>query len=772
MDKNLTEKQPVSKIGELLIKEGLVKKKDVEKALEIQKKEIEEAGHPLGTLLVKNGLISEDQLQGLLDHPYLRKHVGKLAIQKGLVDEKQMEECLKNRKPNELIGDALIREGLATADDVKGLLMQQAGGTQLGQLALKSDMICEEDLNNILNRKRCQRTLGEILCDLNIITPIDLNRILKKYNMHQRLGDILVRQQIINEQQFKEALYEQKHRAEYLGNILTKKNFITPEQLYAALSRQYNIEFRKLDGFDLSQSQINTLSALIGKNYATKNRILPLSCEKNRLTLAVSDVDSLQSVYDLSFMYSQFRIDCVLITDEKFKAIFETLYGERLMDTETVDEIKDVEDVEDVVIDIEDADTKKARSDIYGISDMQVQELVNHIIRYGLMKNASDIHIEQDRSDVKVRYRIDGMLQTFTQPPLDTKLRDTIREVISRIKIMSNLDIAEKRLPQDGAFRITYSDKTKNDKVHIDFRVAVCPAIIGENITIRILDSRKANKGLDNLGLSEHILKPLKELLKSPAGMVLLTGPTGSGKTSTLYGALQFIYDPGLKIITAEDPIEYSIPGIMQTQVNTKINLTFSRLLRSFLRLDPDIILIGEMRDSETASIGFDAVQTGHLLLSTLHTTDATNVISRFHGLNIEPNQVASGLMGALAQRLVRRICPSCRSEYIPTEEEWSLLFKDYPSDLTFYKAEGCELCDYTGYNGRTLVSEFFVMNKKISPALIKGAEEKEIRRMAIEGGMKTMLDDCILKLNQTTLSEIIRVMPHEMIKEFKSKTS
>jgi len=363
---------------------------------------------------------------------------------------------------------------------------------------------------------------------------------------------------------------------------------------------------------------------------------------------------------------------------------------------------------------------------MYGISDMQVQELVNHIIKYGLMKNASDIHIEQDRSDVKVRYRIDGVLQTFTEPWLDTKLRDSIGEIISRIKIISNLDIAEKRMPQDGAFRINYSDKTKFNKVPVDFRVAVCPAIVGENITIRILDPRKANKGIDNLGLSKHILKPLKELLKSPAGMVLLTGPTGSGKTSTLYGALQFIYDPGLKIITAEDPIEYSIPGIMQTQVNTKINLTFSRLLRSFLRLDPDIILIGEMRDNETANIGFDAVQTGHLLLSTLHTTDSTNVISRLHGLNIERNQIASGLMGVLAQRLIRKICPSCSSEYVPTKKEWGLLFKDYPADLVFYKAEGCELCDYTGYGGRTLISEFFVINKEIALAIIRGTKENE----------------------------------------------
>ena len=362
------------------------------------------------------------------------------------------------------------------------------------------------------------------------------------------------------------------------------------------------------------------------------------------------------------------------------------------------------------------------------------------------------------------------MLQTLRQDWLDEKLLTISGAIISRIKVMSNLDIAERRLPQDGALRITYVDKEKNQEVNIDLRVAVCPAIVGENITIRILDSRTAKVGLDNLGHSKHVLEPFKTLVKSPAGMVLVTGPTGSGKTSTLYGALRFIYNPGIKIVTAEDPIEYSIPGIMQTQIHTKINLTFTRLLRSFLRSDPDVILVGEIRDSETASIGFDAVQTGHLLLSTLHTNDAVGAIHRLRSLNIEHNQIASGLIGVLAQRLLRRICTSCNTKYIPNKEEWSLLFNVYPSDLTFYKAEGCELCDFTGYNGRTLISEFFVMNEDIVRALITDAGEKEIKSIAINGGMKTMLDDAIFKLDQTTLSEIIRIVPHEIIKEFKSR--
>jgi len=771
MDKNANEKPPAPKIGELLVKEGLVKKEDIERALEIQRKETKESELPLGMLLVKNGLITKNQLQRLLDHPYLRKYIGKLAIDKGLINEKQLEECLNKKKPDELIGQVLIKQGYATADDIKGLLNQQMAGTKLGQLALKFDMITQKDLDEVLKRKNNPRVLGEILCSLDLISPIDLTRCLKKYNKQQKIGDILVKQGAITQAQLTEALHEQRHRAEYLGNILLEKKFITLDELYYALSKQSNIEFKKLDQFDFSQNQINILVSFIGLNYAEKNKILPLSREGNRLVLGLSDVANLKIVHELSSLYPYLKIDCVLITDADFKNIFKSLYGKSLKGSDEVEEIQQIEDVDSISVDLEEkTDLREITSEVYGVSDVRAQEVVNYIIRYGILKNASDIHIERDRETARLRYRIDGMLQTLRQDWLDEKLRTITGAIISRIKVMSNLDIAERRLPQDGAFRITYEDKENNKKVDVDLRVAVCPAIVGENITIRILDSRTAKVGLENLGHSNHVLKPFKTLLKSPAGMVLVTGPTGSGKTSTLYGALQFIYNPGIKIVTAEDPIEYSIPGIMQTQIHTKINLSFARLLRSFLRSDPDVILVGEMRDEETANIGFDAVQTGHLLLSTLHTNDAVGAISRLRGLNVDPNQIAAGLMGVLAQRLLRRICTSCSTKYIPTKEEWSLLFNDYPSDFSFYRAIGCELCDFTGYNGRILISEFFVMNEDIVRALITDAGEKEIKHIAINGGMKTMLDDSILKLDQTTLSEIIRIVPHEMIKEFKSR--
>ena len=302
--------------------------------------------------------------------------------------------------------------------------------------------------------------------------------------------------------------------------------------------------------------------------------------------------------------------------------------------------------------------------------------------------------------------------------------------------------------------------------------MATCPAISGENVTIRILDSRKAKVGLENLNHSDEVLAPLKRLFKSSAGMVLVSGPTGSGKSSTLYGALQYIYHPGIKIITAEDPIEYSFPGIMQTQIKPKIGLTFARLLRSFLRLDPDVILVGEIRDNETATIGFDAAQTGHLLLSTIHTNDAVSAVSRLLDLEIEPNQIAASLIGVLAQRLVRRNCQKCAREYRPARHEWRLFFRTYPDHLKFHRGIGCKACGFTGYSGRTVISELFEINRDIALAMSAGASERQLKQIALETGMRTMIDDGLRKLDQTTLSEILRVVPIEMVKEFSQRSS
>ena len=758
------------KIGEILVKEGLVTGDNVKTALKIQKEERKKSDIPLGTLLVQQGFITEEQLKSLLHHPYLRKMVGQMAIDQGLITEDQLTECLKKKKEDENIGHVLIREGYLSDDDLSNLLNKQGGATRIGELALKCDMISQAQLEQVLNDKRNIRTIGEILCDMGIVSPGELNRILSKYDKKQKLGQILVNLKLITPDQLTQVLHEAKQRMDRVGTILVEKKFITIDELYLALSKQYNIKYMKLIDFSPDPRHVEILTRMVSRNYAKKHGVLPLTIEETRLTLAVSDVDKIHITHELSALYPRYTIDCVLINTEKFSKLFTRLYKSSI--TDYSDSNRDharQQHVEALEIDLqEEKDLDEKPLSTYGISDMEAIEVVNFIIKHGISSGASDIHIEQDRNGVKLRYRIDGVLSQVQEEWLEKKLQDMAGAIISRIKVISNLDIAERRLPQDGVFRIRFLDKTTNKKTDLDFRVAVCPAIAGENITIRILDSRKAKVGLENLGHSPHVLGPFRESLKSAAGMVLVSGPTGSGKSSTLYGALIHIHHPGIKIITAEDPIEYSFPGIMQTQINQKINLSFSRLLRSFLRLDPDVILVGEMRDEETAHIGFDAAQTGHLLLSTIHTNDSIAAVSRLMDLNIEPNQIVAGLSGVLAQRLVRSLCSACSEPYIPEEEEWRLLFDTYPTEIRFKRPKGCEHCDFSGYNGRLLVSEFFEMEENIARAIIEGVSESRLKRIARENGMKTMLDDCLMKLDKTTLSEIIRVIPHEMIKDYK----
>lgn len=719
MEKKMTGQQSSLKVGELLRQEGLASEKDIQTALDIQKKEKEDANLTDDQFMLKRKMASRQQLQEIQNHIDYRK-----------------------------------------ARDA--------------DLAYKLDIISQKDFEEIKNRKSMQRSIGEILCDMGMITANDLNYILQKYRKHLKFGEILLRQEYVNETKLNTALREQAHRSDPLGKILVDKKVITNEQLYHALSKQYNIPFKKLDDFVIYDNQVKKLKSIIGYKYAKSNKILPLIYEDNKMTVGFADHEKIPVMHELGHLYTHLKINGIFITEEKFNELFEILYGK------TISTAKDERDKvaggdASSLIDINlDDDITDPRDDktghLYGASTMEAEEVVNFIIKYGVTNNASDIHIEQNRKKPKIRYRIDGILQSLQLTWLEDRLQDMVGAIISRIKVISNLDIAERRIPQDGVFRVNYFDRQTGQNFDLDFRVATCPAIIGENVTMRILDSRNADVGLERLNHSKHVAGPFKKMLRSSAGMLLVSGPTGSGKTSTLYGALKYIYNPGIKIITAEDPIEYSFPDIMQTQVNPKINLTFSKLLRSFLRLDPDVILVGEIRDSETASIGFDAALTGHLLLSTVHTNDSVSAITRLSDLGADYNQIASSLMGVLAQRLVRTTCPVCRKQYEPEKDEWSLLFNSFPDHLTFYKGDGCADCKFSGYKGRTVISELFSIERRIASALNKGEGEKTIKRLALEGGMMTMIDDGIQKLKDTTLEELIRVVPHEMIIEYKSR--
>ncbi len=764
--------QPPLKIGELLVKEGYVRSSDIEKALEIQKEEKEVASQPLGKILVEQGKLSKEQLKSLLEHPCQRKLIGEMALDEGLITKEKLDECVRALKDEEKIGELLVEKGYVDKATISKLLYRQVGSQRIGDLALKYGMINEDDLEEALSVKRSKRTIGGILCDLNFITPNDLNHVLQKYKKQLKFGEILVDLNYITQDQLDTALSEQSNNGAPLGDILLKRRLITVDELLLTLSKQYNIPYEKIEELDIEESKIGPLISIVGQRYAETNLILPLRQEGNLLTLAISDPEKSKALQELKTVYSHLHMRCVLITREKFEALFKLLYGESLEDSIASNVATSrPESMDSFKINLsEDMDARDGQTAAYAMSSMEVEQVVNYIIKYGIMNDASDIHIEQDRGGAKIRFRIDGMLQRLREKTFDEKLNEMANSIISRIKVVSNMDIAERRVPQDGVFRVSYFDKDRSRDVDLDFRVATCPAIVGENVTIRILDSRKAKVGLENLNHSRHVLEPFMRLLKSSAGMVLVSGPTGSGKSSTLYGALQYIYNPSIKIITAEDPIEYSFPGIMQTQAHQKIGLTFAKLLRSFLRLDPDVILVGEMRDEETSQIGFDAAQTGHLLLSTIHTNDAVAAISRLSDLNIDKSQMSSSLLGVLSQRLCRQICYNCMVSCTPEEEEWRTLFNTYPDHLSFYKGEGCEECGFTGYKGRVLISELFEITRDVSMAINRGASEREIKQIAFEGGMKTLVEDGIQKLHQTTLSEVIRVVPHEMIKDFKSR--
>jgi len=758
------------RVGELLLKEGFITKEDLQRALAIQARDEAQAQLPMGELMVQRGLISKEQLRTLLQHPDLRRHLGSLLVDEGLLNPGQLLEALKEKRPNEFLGSVLVRRNFLKRRVLEDFLVRQQEGIHIGELAFRLNMINRRDLDKALGAKRMPRTIGEILCDLELISSENLHYILKKYNKQVKLGEILLKLGRISEGDFQAALQEQVQTDETLGQVLVKKELITVDQLYDALSRQHNITFRRLEDFTFVADQKRSLIRIVGEKFAQRNWILPLALQDNRLLLALSRPRSLRALSELRPMFPELTMQPIFITEEKFVELATALYGRAIPGAIRPDSAAGGQDPHLVEIDLQAVEGPERQVSMYAGSDMMVEQVVDYIIKHGIISGASDIHLEQDRDRTLLRYRLDGVCQEHMPAWLNEKLQEMPGAIISRIKVMSNLDIAERRLPQDGVFRINYLDRASNKRFDLDFRVATCPAIVGENVTIRILDSRKAKVGLENLNHSENVLNPLKRLFSSAAGMVLVSGPTGSGKSSTLYGALQYIYNPGIKIITAEDPIEYSFPGIMQTQVKPKIGLTFSRLLRSFLRLDPDVILVGEVRDPETASIAFDAAQTGHLLLSTIHTNDAVSAVSRLLDLAIEPNQIAASLIGVLAQRLVRRNCSKCSRPYRPSRSEWRLFFREYPEHLEFHRGIGCKACGFSGYAGRTLISELFEVNRDIALAISTGVNEKQLKQVAFESGMKTMIDDGLTKLHQTTLSEIIRAVPIEMIKDFTAR--
>ncbi|HEX8070503.1 MAG TPA: type IV-A pilus assembly ATPase PilB [Pyrinomonadaceae bacterium] len=595
--------------------------------------------------------------------------------------------------------------------------------------------------------------------------------------MSAKLGEILVRENLLTPEQLREALDYQRQHGGRLGYNLVKLGLVSDDMVTAVLSRQYGVPSVNLDMFDVDAAVIR----LIPREVAEKYSVLPLSRVGATLTLAMVDPTNVFAMDDIKFM-TGLNIEPVVVSEAGVQEAIERYYaGTREIELAGTVEVAlpganghngngngfhlapetvslnhldfDEEAAKGVEV-VEEDDEIDVSSLARMSEDAPVVRLVNVLLVDALGRGASDIHIEPYEKELRIRFRIDGVLYDVMHPPM--RLRDAL---ISRLKIMSKLDISEKRLPQDGRIKIKLRHEGRSRE--LDFRVSTLPTLFGEKVVLRILDKEKLMLDMTKLGFEQESLEKFKRNISRPYGMVLVTGPTGSGKTNTLYSALQSLNTPETNIMTAEDPVEFNLMGINQVQMKEQIGLNFAAALRSFLRQDPNIILVGEIRDFETAEIAIKAALTGHLVLSTLHTNDAPSTISRLMNMGIEPFLVATSVNLIQAQRLIRRVCAECKEAvHTPPEALVELGFTaEEAKALKVYKGRGCVKCNNTGYKGRVGLYEVMEITDDIRELILIGASALELRKRAIENGMLTLRASGLMKIRNgiTTIEEVVR---------------
>jgi type IV pilus assembly protein PilB len=557
-----------------------------------------------------------------------------------------------------------------------------------------------------------------------------------------RLGELLLREKLITPLQLQQAIEEQKSAGGRLGYQLTKMGFIEENELTAFLSKQYGVPSIDLNEFDIEPDIIK----LIPKEVVLKHQVIPVNRTGSTLIVAMADPSNIFAIDDIKFL-TGYNVEVVVASEQAIEGAVEKYYTSNV----TFDDV--MLDFDDDEVDIVDAEEDMNELDLEkSAGDAPVIKLVNLILLDAIRKGASDIHVEPFEKQLRVRYRIDGMLYEVMKPPVKLK-----HAITSRIKIMSQLDIAERRLPQDGRIKLKMG---KNKEM--DFRVSVLPTLWGEKIVLRLLDKSNLQLDMTKLGFEEKTLETFKKSIHTPYGLLLVTGPTGSGKTTTLYSVLSELNRSDVNISTAEDPVEYNLFGINQVQMHDDIGLNFSSALRSFLRQDPDIILVGEIRDFETAEIAIKAALTGHLVLSTLHTNDAPSSVSRLLNMGIEPFLVAASVIMIGAQRLCRKMCQDCREPLdVPPQVLLDLgIHPDDVDDTVIYKGAGCRSCNGTGYRGRIAVYEIMTMTEELREFVLNGASTLELKREAVRQGMQTLRMAAINKLllGTTTLDEVARM--------------
>jgi type IV pilus assembly protein PilB len=562
----------------------------------------------------------------------------------------------------------------------------------------------------------------------------------------ERLGELLVREDLITPLQLQKALEETKRSGGRLGAELAKLGFLEENELTAFLSKQYGVPSINLKEFEIDPDVIQ----LIPRDVVSKHQVIPVNRTGSTLIVAMADPSNIFAVDDIKFL-TGYNVEVVVAAEQDIAEAEEKYYTQSVNFDDVMDDFEDGdiefgeeggEEDEDInILDLE----KSA-------GDAPVVKLVNLILMDAIRKNASDIHCEPFEKQFRIRYRIDGMLYEVMKPPVKLK-----HAITSRLKIMAQLDIAERRLPQDGRIKMKLGRNRE-----MDFRVSSLPTLWGEKVVLRLLDKSNLQLDMTKLGFEERTLERFKEAIYQPYGMLLITGPTGSGKTTTLYSVLSELNKSTTNISTAEDPVEYNLFGINQVQMHDEIGLNFSTALRAFLRQDPDIILVGEIRDFETAEIGIKAALTGHLVLSTLHTNDAPSSISRLLNMGIEPFLVASSVLMIGAQRLVRTVCKDCKEPQEVTEQTL-LDIGVKPEEVEEYDVHvgsGCRTCNNTGYKGRSACYEIMPMTEEVREFVLNGASTLEIKREAIRQGMKTMRAAALTKLKNGTssLEEVVRM--------------
>ena len=560
-----------------------------------------------------------------------------------------------------------------------------------------------------------------------------------------RLGDLLVREGLITKDQLDKALQEQKSNGQRLGYNLVKMGFVQETEITKMLARQY-----RMPAVDLARFEVDPkIVKMIPSDVALKHLVLPLKREGRTLTVAMADPTNLSVIDDLKFI-TRYDIFPVIAGEYTLRTALDKNYEQVDQQLDTL--LKDIEEEgeEGELEVVEQKEDEEAAGSGITADDAPVVKLINAILTDAVKRGASDIHSEPFEHELRVRYRVDGALQEVMKPPMKLKAALT-----SRIKIMSALNIAERRVPQDGRIKL------KMGKRVIDYRVSTLPVLFGEKIVMRILDKGNLTLDLSKFGFEPKAEADLLKAILNPYGMVLVTGPTGSGKTTTLYSALSRINTMEVNIMTAEDPVEYNLMGINQVLVRNEVGMTFAAALKAFLRQDPNIIMVGEIRDIETGGIAIKAALTGHLVLSTLHTNDAPSTITRMIDMGIEPFNVASAVNLIVAQRLVRRICKDCKTEHQYAPEELKALgghTKEFEG-ITFFKGKGCDMCGGTGYKGRAGLYEVMALSAELRRMILKGASTSELSEQAVKDGMLTLRMDGLVKIRKgiTTLEEVVK---------------